>query len=77
MPNTEKSSGLLKEMMDIIFGKFFACYAPIESENFQSLPPELAKKYEDKFKNPERFYRQTDGKIIAEPFKPKSKDYER
>ena len=66
-----------KEMMDIIFGTFFVCYAPIESENFQSLPPELAKKYEDKFKNPEHFYRQRDGKIIAEPFKPKSKEYER
>lgn len=66
-----------KEMADIIAGEFFICYAPIESEKFQSLPPDLAKKYEEKFKNPERFYRQLDGKIIAEPFKPKNKDYER
>lgn len=66
-----------REMMDIIFGKFFVCYAPIDSEKFLSLPPDLAKKYEEKFKNPERFYRQFDGKIIAEPFKPKNKDYER
>lgn len=66
-----------KEMMDIIFGKFFVCYAPMESEKFLSLPNDLAKKYEEKFKNPERFYRQFDGKIVAEPFKPKNKEYER
>lgn len=66
-----------KEMTDIIFGQFFICYAPIESEKFQSLSPELAKKYEKKFKNPERFRKDLNGKIVAEPFKPKSKDYER
>ena len=40
-----------KEMQDIIFGQFFVCYAPIESEKFMSLPEDLAKKYEEKFKN--------------------------
>lgn len=66
-----------KEMRDIIFGPFFVCYAPIESESFQSLPEDLAKKYEEKFKMPERFRRDLDGNIIAEPFKLKSKEYER
>lgn len=66
-----------KEMKDIIFGKFFVCYAPIESESFLSLPEDLAKKYEEKFKMPERFRRDLGGNIIAEPFKPKSKEYER
>lgn len=33
-----------KEMVDIIAGKFFICYAPIEAESFQSLPKELASK---------------------------------
>lgn len=66
-----------KEMIDILFGQFFICYAPIESEKFESLTPELAKKYEEKFKNPERFYRESNGKIVAEPFKPKDKEYER
>lgn len=66
-----------KQMMDIIYGKFFLCYAPIESENFLSLPEDLAKKYEEKFKNPERFRRDLSGNIIAEPFKPKAKEYER
>ena len=31
--------------MDVIAGDFFICYAPIESEKFLSLPPELAEKY--------------------------------
>ena len=65
-----------KEMQDIIFGQFFVCYAPIESEKFMSLPDELAKKYEEKFKNPERFFRK-DNEIVAVPFKPKSKEHER
>lgn len=65
------------EIADIIFGRFFVCYAPVESENFQSLPPEFARKYEEKFKYPERFRRDADQKITAEPFKPKNRDYER
>ena len=35
------------EIQDIICGRFFVCYAPIESESFQSLPDNLAKKYEE------------------------------
>ena len=37
------------QMMDIIAGDFFVCYAPIESERFQSLPDNLMDKYEKKF----------------------------
>lgn len=44
-----------REMVDIIFGQFFVCYAPAESEKFLSLPKELAQKYEARFKFPERF----------------------
>ena len=58
-----------REMVDIIFGTFFICYAPAESEKFLSLPKELAQKYEAKFKLPERFFRQGD-KIIAVPYEP-------
>ena len=65
-----------KEMVDIIAGKFFICYAPIESEKFLSMPKELARKYEEKFKYPERFYQTIDG-IEAKPYKPVSKDMER
>lgn len=66
-----------KEMIDIIAGKFFICYAPPESEKYLSLPDELAKKYEAQFKYPERFFRDFGGNITAQPFKPKSKEQER
>ena len=66
-----------KEMVDIICGKFFICYAPPESESFQSLPDDMIKKYKEQFKYPERFSKEVGGNIVAEPFKPKSKDYER
>lgn len=65
-----------REMLDIIAGKFFIAYAPIESEKFLSMPKELARKYEEKFKYPERFYKSLDG-IEAKPYKPVSKDMER
>lgn len=65
-----------KEMLDIIAGKFFICYAPFESEKFLSMPKELARKYEEKFKYPERFYKTANG-IEAKPYKPISKDMER
>ena len=65
-----------KEMLDIIAGKFFIAYAPIESEKLLSMPKNLMKKYEDKFKYPERFY-QTDNGIVAKAYKPVSKNMER
>ena len=65
-----------REILDIIAGKFFIAYAPIESEKLLSMPKDLMKKYEDKFKYPERFY-QTDNGIVAKAYKPVSKDMER
>lgn len=65
-----------KEILDIIAGKFFIAYAPIESESFLSMPKDLMKKYEDKFRYPERFY-QTDKGIEAKAYKSISKDMER
>lgn len=65
-----------KEILDIIAGKFFIAYAPIESESFLGMPKDLMKKYEDKFRYPERFY-QTDKGIEAKAYKPISKDMER
>ena len=66
-----------REMIDIICGKFFICYAPPESEKFLSLPDDMARKYQEQFKYPERFFKDFGGNIIAEPFKPKSKEHER
>lgn len=65
-----------REMLDIICGRFFITYAPFEAERFQSLPPELAEKYREKFKYPERFMR-VNNEIVAVPFKPVRADKER
>ena len=65
-----------REMLDIICGKFFIVYAPFEAERFQSLPPDLAEKYREKFKYPERFMR-VNNEIVAVPFKPVRADKER
>lgn len=43
-------------IVDVIAGDFFICYAPIESERFLSLPPELAEKYKEKFDWPEQIF---------------------
>lgn len=43
------------QLQDIIAGDFFICYAPIESERFLSMPPELETKYKELFDLPEMF----------------------
>lgn len=65
-----------REMMDIIAGDFFIAYAPIDAEKYQSLSPELAEKYRERFKFPEKFVRTSDG-IEAIQYKPISKEMER
>ena len=50
---TEGMAG--NEIYDIIAGDFFICYAPITSENFESMPDNLLQKYLELFKYPERF----------------------
>lgn len=58
------------QLQDIIAGDFFICYAPIESEKFLSLTPNLEKKYKEKFDYPEQFFR-TDEGIKVVKFDPK------
>lgn len=65
-----------REMIDIMAGDFFIAYAPISSEKYLSLPDDLAKKYSEKFRFPERFFQTADG-MKAVPFTPISKDRER
>lgn len=65
-----------REMIEIMAGDFFICHAPISSEKFLSLPPDLEKKYAEKFRYPERFVRTDDG-IKAIPYKPVARDMER
>lgn len=65
-----------REMIEIMAGDFFICHAPIEAEKFMSLPPDLEKKYSEKFRYPEKFVRTEDG-IKATPYKPAARDMER
>lgn len=65
-----------KQILDVISGKFFVAYAPFESESFLSMSKDLMKKYEDKFRYPERFYKTPEG-IEAKAYKPAAKDMER
>lgn len=65
-----------KEIADVIAGDFFLARSNIEAEKYQSLPKELIEKYSEKFKYPERFYKQN-GQIKAYPIKPKDRDVER
>ena len=46
---------------DIICGTFFICYAPFESESFESLSDELCEKYKEMFKTPEMFVKTEKG----------------
>lgn len=57
------------QLQDIIAGPFFICYAPIESENFLSLPKELEEKYKERFDKPEQFF-MTDSGVKAVKYDP-------
>lgn len=43
------------ELIDIIAGNFFICYAAPDSSEFSSLPDELIRKYFELFKTPQTF----------------------
>ena len=67
------------EFMEIIAGTFFMAYAPIDSENYKSMPDDLINKYDRRFKMPELFFETARG-IQAIKFNPalaeKEIDYE-
>ncbi len=52
------------EIVDVIAGTFFVCYAPADSENFLSLTPELIYKYAEEFGQPERIFI-NDGQVVS------------
>ena len=64
-------------LQDIIAGPFFICSAPVESESYQSLTPEMEKKYREKFRNPERFYMTDKGIHVVQEGSPREKEAER
>lgn len=43
-------------VMDVIRGPFFLCYSPIDSEDFESLPPDLEEIFRKKFELPEQVF---------------------
>ena len=62
-------------LQDIIAGPFFICYAPVESEKFMSMPPDLEEKMRKKFEFPERFFVSGNG-IRSRKTEPKKHDRE-
>lgn len=62
------------QLYDVIAGTAFIC--DCSSENFGSLNDEQLKRYTEKFKLPEKFFK-IDGEIKAVPYQPKSKNQER
>ena len=65
------------ELLDVIAGNFFICYAPITSENFLSLSEEQVEEYTEKFKYPELFFRGEDGKIFGKKLMREAPELER
>ena len=57
------------QILDVVRGPFFICYAPVESETFESLPPDLEEKYLKKFELPEMFFKSEKG-ITAVKYEP-------
>lgn len=56
-------------IMEIIAGTFFICYASIESEKFLSLPKDLEERFRKKFELPEMFFQGANG-LFAEKYEP-------
>lgn len=54
------------QIYDIVFGTFFLCGAPGDSDHFTSLTPEQIKRYEERFHTPEMFWGM-DGRIVCLP----------
>ena len=59
------------DIADIIAGTFFIC--DCSGESFDSLSKEQQKRYLEKYRLPERFFRSRDG-IESVPFKPKDRN---
>ena len=54
------------QMCDIIFGTFFLCGAPADSDHFTSLTTEQIERYREQFYTPEMFWGM-DGHIVCLP----------
>ena len=54
------------QIYDIVFGTFFLCGAPADSDHFTSLTPEQIEPYRKMFYTPEMFWGM-DGRIVCLP----------
>ena len=54
------------QIYDIVFGTFFLCGAPADSDHFTSLTPEQIEQYRNMFYTPEMFWGM-DGRIVCLP----------
>lgn len=54
-----------EDIRDIIFGTFFLCGAPADSENFTSLTPDQIKTYTKRFYSPEIILRTSIGVLVT------------
>lgn len=54
------------QIYDIVFGTFFVCGAPADSDHFTSLTPEQIGLYRERFYTPEMFWGM-DGRIVCLP----------
>lgn len=61
------------QLQEIIAGVFFICYAPIESERFLSMPPDLEEKHKEKFDLPKMFM-MGNGEIETIKYEPDGKN---
>ena len=55
-----------RQIYDIVFGTFFLCGTPADSDHFTSLTPEQIEQYQERFCTPEMFWGM-DGRIVCLP----------
>ena len=54
------------QIYDIVYGTFFLCGTPADSDHFTSLTPEQIERYEERFHTPEMFWGMN-GRIVCIP----------
>ena len=66
LPANRDLRGKDGKIYDIVFGAFFLCGAPAESDHLTSLSPEQIEQYQKLFYTPETFWGM-DGRIVCLP----------
>ena len=66
LPANRGLRGEDEKLYDIVFGTFFLCGAPADSDHFTDLTPEQIEQYQRRFYTPEMFWG-VDGRIVCLP----------